>query len=1015
MKYNVSFLDWAKSCKAFFQVSRILFLGLGWATAHAQTEPNWMVRPFEYADQNLRTNTVLRDSNGNLWWGTERGLYVFNGITTQRFHAELWIQCLLQIGDTMWIGTDGGGLYSFSIQKGPHEWTNWNLLVTSTIHQIQLYGNDQLMIGASDGLFLFKPAKNKIERVLYNPDSEQGGYIRGIQSFKGRQFLIADDFGLAYRKPVETFFTSVASPPDQRFIALLISKEGQVMAGTESGEWLVWGDEKVTGKPLFRGSLPEHTAIRKMSQDITGRIWLATNRKGVWVWNDQKTDPVHLDGLPNGAVYDLFTDTFGVTWIATEHGLFKAKEKQQDLKKLGDGLPGMASLYVNGMAPWKQGVLISTASGFFYSQRDQLTPLRIFDETYSPYIGQLITDRNGQVWGLDKDNLVKWDESKRVFSTVFPEAITSATLLSKTQDGQILVISGDQLGWISSDENTEIKWRKIPPKLKGYDLSGLVVDGDQRIWLATKENGIWVKGSNNEPSWEQLISCGKQVRYLSIGEDQRIWGVTDRGLVWYKIDKAGLSCEIPTIQMSVPQKIKTIFADENKIWFTGGSVVGYFDKSNMSGYSWGATTGLNDCFDHGVFVKDVEGRLFVGGHEGIYLYNSFQYDGYKKPIIKIRDYQIPGKMSDWSVVREEIVLNYPFNSLSLRCLSLDYWELTDINFQYKIEGLDEHWISGFGHTLNIERFPAGEYRLHIRMANSHGVWSDPQVVYLRVLGAWWKSGWAILIYVLGILTLSFGVWKYKLNKVKHEERIQYLEREKKMAIEKEKAEAEKRNKELIMQFRQDVAARIHDNIKGDSAAIMRNCEYLKETMDFDEKGILKLKNIRLLAQQSYNYSKDLEIVIDNKVENVDKFFSYMIDIAKRYLETKLNFHMFIGCPEYKTMPIVRDKILSFYRLALGNIGEHSDATDVQIDLIFVNNKIQIKISDNGKGFDLTPDTSGSGLKNMSAHIRAIGGDIQIYSSPGNGTSVECLVDVNNAENSFTLSSYKSNVSDLPTL
>ncbi len=1011
MKYNTAIFDGAKSCKTSLRVLVIIFLGFGWTIGRAQAEPHWMVRAFEYADQDLRTNTVLRDANGRLWWGTERGLYVFDGVTTQRFHAELWIQCLLQVGDTMWVGTEGGGLYSFSIQQGAHEWTNWKRLAAATIQQIQLYGNDQLMIGASNGLFLFKPSNNKIERVLYNPSSEQTGFTRGVQTFEGHPFWITDDQGLVYRKPNETSFTSVASPAGQRFISLLLSKEGQVIVGTDSGEWLVWAHRKVTGKPLFRGSLHDHTAIRKITQDLNGRIWLATNRIGVWVWEDQKTAPIHLDGLPNGAVYDLFTDTFGVTWIATEHGLFKAKEKQQNIKKLGEGV----SMQVNGMAPWKQGMLMSTASGIFYSQRNQLTPLRTFDETYSPYIGQLLTDQNGQVWGLDKDNLVKWDESKRVFRVAFPEITTSITQLRKTAGGQVLMVSGDQLGWVPSDENAGIKWNNIPNGFKGYDLSGLVMDKGQRIGLATKEDGLWVGNWGNEASWERLIACGKQVHSLAMGEGQDIWGVTDQGLVWYKIDKGNVSCGIVEIRTSVPQKIKTIFVEKDLVWFTSESVVGYINKSDKLGNNWGRATGLDGYFGDSVFAKDAEGRLLLGGRDGAYVCNLFQHGMYEKDKIKILDYGVPGKAAEWNVVRDKIILDYPFNSLVIRMSSLDYWELADIYIQYRTEGLDKEWIYRYGHMLNIERLPVGEYRLHVRMADSYGVWSAAQAVQLRVLGAWWKSEWALLGYVLVFAGIIFVLWKYKINKIKHEERIQYLEKEKEIAIAKEKIEAEERNKELIMQFRQDVAARIHDHIKGDAAAIMRNCEYLEKTEDFKEKGILKLKNIKLLAQQSYDYSKDLEIIIDDNVEEVDKFFNYMIDVAKRYLDAKLIFNKFVSHPEYKITPILRDKILSFYRLVLGNIGEHADATHVQIELRFVHNKIQIKISDNGKGFAITSNTFGSGLKNMKTHIRAIGGDVQILSSSGNGTCVECLVDVNQVADSFALFSRKSDQKDLSIL
>lgn len=93
----------------------------------------------------------------------------------------------------------------------------------------------------------------------------------------------------------------------------------------------------------------------------------------------------------------------------------------------------------------------------------------------------------------------------------------------------------------------------------------------------------------------------------------------------------------------------------------------------------------------------------------------------------------------------------------------------------------------------------------------------------------------------------------------------------------------------------------------------------------------------------------------------------------------------------------RDKDLILFRIlqeVLNNIMKHAAATRIQIELEFGTGSLQLRVKDNGKGFDAgqTQDGQpGMGLQNIQKRATIIGGEVTIASKPGKGTAVTIIV------------------------
>jgi two-component system, NarL family, sensor histidine kinase DevS len=75
--------------------------------------------------------------------------------------------------------------------------------------------------------------------------------------------------------------------------------------------------------------------------------------------------------------------------------------------------------------------------------------------------------------------------------------------------------------------------------------------------------------------------------------------------------------------------------------------------------------------------------------------------------------------------------------------------------------------------------------------------------------------------------------------------------------------------------------------------------------------------------------------------------------------------------------------------ALANVAKHAHAGRTNVHLWTTNERVLLEVADDGKGFDVesTAMTLGHGLSNMRSRAHKVGGDVEISSEPGAGTTV----------------------------
>jgi len=96
------------------------------------------------------------------------------------------------------------------------------------------------------------------------------------------------------------------------------------------------------------------------------------------------------------------------------------------------------------------------------------------------------------------------------------------------------------------------------------------------------------------------------------------------------------------------------------------------------------------------------------------------------------------------------------------------------------------------------------------------------------------------------------------------------------------------------------------------------------------------------------------------------------------------------CTDVLPEKIGNDVALGFFRIlheALENVAEHSQASNVRVELIGGPRELLLRVSDDGTGVDLQKAkvTIGLGFIRMKERLRAIGGELAVWSTPTRGT------------------------------
>ena len=254
------------------------------------------------------------------------------------------------------------------------------------------------------------------------------------------------------------------------------------------------------------------------------------------------------------------------------------------------------------------------------------------------------------------------------------------------------------------------------------------------------------------------------------------------------------------------------------------------------------------------------------------------------------------------------------------------------------------------------------------------------------------SGLFVIIIIIILIIIMISI--YSKKQVQLESEISLLT-----------ARNEKEILKTQLEIQEDVfnkiSREIHDNISlGLTLSKLQITNYLEldqsnkdlltSSVQLITKSLVDLNDISKSLDSSQLFSHGVIAVLESEIAVISR--SKLVDIDFKV----------IG----ETIFLDSEKELIIFRIfqeACNNILKHAKASTITIDLVYEINHVELKISDDGKGFNIEETNKAkeirkmSGLKNIQQRAEIIGAETHIYSTLNIGTTIHIKIPLNQSE------------------
>jgi signal transduction histidine kinase len=223
-----------------------------------------------------------------------------------------------------------------------------------------------------------------------------------------------------------------------------------------------------------------------------------------------------------------------------------------------------------------------------------------------------------------------------------------------------------------------------------------------------------------------------------------------------------------------------------------------------------------------------------------------------------------------------------------------------------------------------------------------------------------------------ILALAFGSWRYRAWSQLQAENARLAQQQ---ALERER-------------FR--IAQDIHDDLGARVTQISLASAMAERTAAQPEASREGFRNITQLARGLVASLYDTIWVVNPENDSLEAVGHYLCQIVNQ-MASQAGLRCRLEVPTLPSgLPVSshqRHNLSMAVKEAIHNVIKHAGATRVRMKMVLSTAEVDLTIEDDGVGFDPARTQRGSGLDNLEARLREIGGEAEVVSAPGRGTTV----------------------------
>ena len=195
--------------------------------------------------------------------------------------------------------------------------------------------------------------------------------------------------------------------------------------------------------------------------------------------------------------------------------------------------------------------------------------------------------------------------------------------------------------------------------------------------------------------------------------------------------------------------------------------------------------------------------------------------------------------------------------------------------------------------------------------------------------------------------------------------------------------------------RNRLALELHDTLAHTLSGLSVQLETVKAYWDVDQQTARSILDKSLAAAHSglEETRRALKALRASPLDDL----GLALAISKMAEDAAARANLALEMPEIIMMPpLSPDVEQCIYRVAqeaVTNVVKHASAKKLTVKLEFIEGKATLTVRDDGVGFDIEKinETSHFGLAGMQERARLVGGELDIISKPGDGTTIQLTI------------------------
>ena len=779
-------------------------------------------------DNGLSQNTVttiFQDSKGFMWFGTKNGLNRFDGYTFKVFSrgtqphtlGNSSIYCIAKDSDNnLWIGTDVGAYiynphidsFSFFDKELPSGGS-----LSYDISKIVFFQN-QIWFKTGFDLFIYDPTKGFIHSELLRQLKALTRHTPSDVITDGQTiWLSIPRYGIVKYDGIR--FTTLYNDSDFPTSKILV-KNNKVYIGTSNKGLIILDLIKDQTRQLDLPTTDQENPLIHCLVEIDNQIWIGTENGIYIVTNGDITNIQHRQNDPyslsNNAVYAIFQDQDKGIWIGSYFGgIDYAPRHKLNFEKYYpySGKNSISGFRIREICQDKKGNLWIATEDAGLNHYDTHTNTFTTYSQHTPgiqlsyYNIQCLHLVNDQLWigyfhkGIDVLDL----RTKRI---THYEASVEPTLnnndifsISSDQSGQIWI--GTSTGVFLFDEKRK-KFKKFD-EVGTYYISDILQDSEGYIWFSSYNIGAIrfnprtksIKKFTYNPNDSTSI-CYSRITTMFEDQEGQLWfGSEDGGLCLY--DKKSEKFKRITTNDGLPSNVvhKILEDKYHKLWISTNNGLANYDPETGSIQTYNTSNGLI-CkqFNYNSGIATDDGKLYFGNIRGLIAFvpEYFAPREESKHVVltkfQIFNQDVEPQNEGTPILTQAIPyasqarLSYKDTSFNIEFSSLDYASKESNQYAYILEGVDKDWVYTNNRQVSYSNIHPGIYTFRVKVRNTDGSWDSPETsLEILVTPPWWKSPIAYCIYILLLLTFIYYVIKTYRQRMDRKMRIHQQEQEQK--------------------------------------------------------------------------------------------------------------------------------------------------------------------------------------------------------------------------------------------